>query len=69
VASPPLRKGGVNRLYGIDEAGGTAFTEILGEMDLEALRALARERLRDWSTVEIWQGPVCVVRLRRPAEA
>jgi hypothetical protein len=57
----------VYRLYGIDEAGQAAFTEILREVERGALRMLACERLRDWHVVEIWEGPVCVVRVRRAA--
>jgi hypothetical protein len=52
-------------LYGLDEAGETAFTERVGAIDRASLRALAAERLRDWHAVEIWDGPMCVVRLRR----
>ncbi|RAK56665.1 hypothetical protein [Phenylobacterium deserti] len=53
--------------YGLDEAGQTAFSERLQGSDTEALRTLARERLSRFHTVEIWQGPLCIVRLRRKA--
>ena len=52
-------------LYGIDEAGETAWCELLRDVDRGALRALAAERLREWHAVEIWEGPVCLVRIRR----
>ena len=51
--------------YGIDEAGEAAYCEVSRGMDREALMALARERLSHWGAVEIWEGPVCLVRLRR----
>lgn len=54
-------------LYGMDEAGQTGFSETLSGCDRAALRTLAEERLRDWHAVEIWEGPMCVVRLRRTA--
>ena len=53
------------QLYGIDEAGHAAFSELLRDVERDALGALARERLREWHAVEIWEGPVCLVRLRR----
>jgi hypothetical protein len=53
-------------LYGLNEAGEAAFCELLCDHDRETLRTLAHARLRDWSADEIWEGPVCVVRLRRP---
>jgi hypothetical protein len=54
-------------LYGLDEAGETAFAEQLGETDRDRLRALARERLKAYAAVEVWDGPLCVLRLKRPA--
>lgn len=56
-------------LYGLDETGRTIFSEVLQGTERGALPALARERLRDWRAVEIWDGPMCVVRMRRPARA
>lgn len=52
-------------LYGLDEAGETAHTERLGAIDRPGLRNLAADRLGQWHAVEIWDGPMCVVRLRR----
>ena len=52
-------------LYGIDERGEAVFSEVLQGCDRATLRAMASERLRDWHAVEIWEGPMCVVRLKR----
>ena len=54
--------------YGLDEAGQTAFSERLQGGEADTLRALARERLSRFHAVEIWQGPLCIVRLRRKTE-
>lgn len=51
--------------YGIDDSGRAAFSEMLCGCERESLRALAQERLTLWPAVEIWEGPMCVVRLRR----
>jgi hypothetical protein len=51
--------------YGLDEAGETAFAQQLQAADRASLRAFAQARLRDFHAVEIWEGPLCVVRLRR----
>jgi hypothetical protein len=53
-------------LYGIDEAGQAAFSELLQDVERDTLRSLAHERLSQWHAVEIWEGPVCLVRVRRP---
>lgn len=52
-------------LYGLDAEGETAFTQALPRQDAAALRSLAQERLNDFHTVEVWDGALCVVRLRR----
>ena len=52
-------------LYGIDEQGDAVFSEMLQSCDRATLRARAGERLRDWPAVEIWEGPMCIVRLKR----
>ena len=52
-------------LYGLDQAGAPAFEEELGAEDRPRLRVLATARLRDWQGVEVWDGPLCVLRLRR----
>lgn len=53
------------RLYGLDEAGETVFSEDLAAGERSHLRALAERRLAEWHAVEVWDGPLCVVRLRR----
>jgi hypothetical protein len=53
-------------LYGLDAAGAPIFTERLAPADRERLRAIAETRLAAHQAVEVWQGPMCVVRLRRP---
>jgi hypothetical protein len=52
-------------LYGLDDAGETAFTAQLREADRDRLRDIAREHLNRHAAVEVWDGPLCVVRLRR----
>jgi hypothetical protein len=42
-----------------------ACCELLQRAEREDLRAIASKRLRDWHAVEVWEGPVCLVRLRR----
>ncbi|CAN7577667.1 hypothetical protein LJR225_004311 [Phenylobacterium sp. LjRoot225] len=51
--------------YGINEAGEIVFSQLLRDFDRADLRALADARLQDWHAVEVWEGPVCLVRLRR----
>lgn len=55
--------------YGIDDSGRAAFSEILRDCARDALPALARARLELWPAVEIWEGPMCLVRLRRAPAA
>jgi hypothetical protein len=55
------------RLYGLDEAGETVFAEDLAAGERGEVRALAERRLADWHAVEVWDGPLCVVRVRRRA--
>ena len=52
-------------LYGINEIGQTVFSQLLHGIDRADLRALADARLRDWHAVEVWEGPVCLLRMRR----
>jgi hypothetical protein len=56
------------QLFGINGAGETAFTQLLRTSDQEAVHAIARERLSEWPVVEVWEGPVCLLRLRRSPE-
>jgi hypothetical protein len=67
VSAAGTRTVGELLLYGLDDTGQTAFTERLADLDRDAVRGRAEERLRDWRAVEVWDGPVCVVRLRRQA--
>lgn len=55
--------------YGIDEDGRAEFSKVLRCQERSALEALARDGLRRWHSVEIWQGPMCVVRVRRSDSA
>ena len=52
-------------LYGLDAAGEAVFSEMLIVHDRAALSALARQRLLDWPAVEVWEGPMCVLRMQR----
>lgn len=52
-------------LYGLDAAGEAVFSEQLSGHDRAALTELARTRLLDWHGVEIWEGPLCVLRMQR----
>ncbi|MDB5448916.1 MAG: hypothetical protein JWQ52_44 [Phenylobacterium sp.] len=51
--------------YGLDEAGETTFAEEVPRQDSAALRALAAARLSEFHAVELWDGPLCIIRLRR----
>jgi hypothetical protein len=53
-------------LYGLDEAGRTALAERLPEADRDRLPLIAEQRLQVCHAVEVWYGPMCVLRLRRP---
>ncbi|MCR5878944.1 hypothetical protein [Phenylobacterium sp. J367] len=52
-------------LYGLDEADAIVLTERFGETDRSRLRAIARERLERCAAVEVWDGQICVMRLKR----
>jgi hypothetical protein len=54
-------------LYGLDETGRAALTERLPEAGRDRLRLIAEQRLQACHAVEVWYGPMCVLRLRRPA--
>lgn len=56
-------------LYGLNEAGEPAFAERLQPHQREGLRELASDRLSRCHAVEVWEGPTCVLRLRRSAHA
>lgn len=52
-------------LYGLNEAGEPAFTQSLSGRDGEQFREYADKRLAEFHTVEVWEGPLCILRLRR----
>ena len=54
-------------LYGLGDAGQPLFAERLEPLPRDALRKLAAERLSRCRTVEVWEGPTCVLRLRKAA--
>ena len=57
-------------LYGLGDAGEPLFSERLQPQHRDALRELAAERLARCHAVEVWDGPTCVLRLRKaPAKA
>ena len=53
-------------LYGLDEVGEAVFSELIVGRDRVGLPDIARERLTEWHAVEIWEGPMCVLRMQRP---
>jgi len=68
VAHPSGRGGALEFvLYGLNEAGDPAFAERLPLTARPRLREIARDRLRRCHMVEVWEGPACVLRLRREA--
>jgi hypothetical protein len=56
-------------LYGLNEAGEAAHSEVLRGAERSRLQDLARTRLARWHAVEIWEGPMCLLRVRRPVAA
>ena len=52
-------------LYGLDEAGQPAFAQRLEPHQRHQLRALAADHLTRHHAVEVWEGPTCILRLRR----
>jgi hypothetical protein len=52
-------------MYGLDVAGEPAFTRLISPAEREGFRDLAQEHLKDYHTIEVWDGPLCVLRLRR----
>jgi hypothetical protein len=54
-------------LYGLNAVGEPVFAERLKPEQRAQLRELAVERLARCHTVEVWEGPTCVLRLRQPA--
>jgi hypothetical protein len=54
-------------LYGLNEAGEPAYAERLPPERRGDIGALAAERLAGHHAVEVWEGPVCILRVRRKA--
>lgn len=52
-------------LYGLDATGEPVFSEVLNGRDRASLPEIAGQRLLDWHAVEIWEGPMCVLRMQR----
>jgi hypothetical protein len=52
-------------LYGMDDTGQTAHSEVLRDVGREHVRAVAADLLVHWAAVEAWEGPMCILRLRR----
>jgi hypothetical protein len=52
-------------LYGLDEAGQPAFAEKLPADQRARLREIVARRLERHHAVEVWEGPTCILRLRR----
>jgi hypothetical protein len=52
-------------IYGLTDEGLVASSEELS-LELTEARAAAEARLARWAAVEVWSGPVCLCRLRRP---
>ena len=52
-------------LYGLNEAGEPAFAQRLAPDQRPRLRETAAEHLARCHMVEVWEGPTCVLRLRR----
>ena len=52
-------------LYGFDDQGETKFSEVLEPASREELRVLALARLERCHAVEVWEGALCILRLRR----
>ncbi|MFC3070889.1 hypothetical protein [Phenylobacterium soli] len=52
-------------LYGLNEAGEPAFAERLPPSERARMREIAHSHLQRFHAVEVWEGPTCVLRLRR----
>lgn len=52
-------------LYGLDEAGEPTFAERVAPHERHRIRELATGRLASCHAVEVWEGPTCILRLRR----
>lgn len=52
-------------LYALDEAGAPAFAQRLSSRERSQLHEIAERHLAHHHAVEVWEGPTCVLRLRR----
>lgn len=53
------------RLYGLSEDSQLLSTEQLSAERVEEARRIATDRLLRFPKVELWEGPVCVLRRAR----
>lgn len=54
-------------MYGIDIAGAIVSTERFAGVDEAEVRRIATERLERYPMIEVWDGAICMIRLRRPS--
>lgn len=52
-------------LYGLNEAGEPVFAERLSLDHRPRMREIALDHLERHHAIEVWEGPTCVLRLRR----
>lgn len=52
-------------LYGLNEAGEPAFAERLPAHVRPRLHDIASDHLTRHHAIEVWEGPTCILRLRR----
>lgn len=52
-------------LYGLNEGGDTILSETFPAQMRHTIRELAEARLEQCHAVEVWEGPLCIVRLKR----
>jgi len=53
------------RVYGLTSSGAVTLSENHPSMPIDEIRSLAHSRLEQCEEVEVWQGPVRILRLRR----
>lgn len=52
-------------VFCLDRQGNVALTEHLSTTDQMQLLQLAQSRLEHFHKVEVWVGPLCIIRLRQ----
>jgi hypothetical protein len=52
-------------IFGLSEGGAVLLSQVVPQMSPEQLHRLASGKLEDCHEVEVWQGPVRILRLRR----